>query len=73
MFEIEKGIPIPERGADKKGELRLIIEKMEIGDSIVVPNYMRQVAWHCAKAVGIKIVTKTTNKETLEMRLWRTK
>ena len=73
MFEIEKNVPIPKRGADKKGELRLIIEKMEIGDSIVVPNYMRQMAWQSAKAVGIKIVTKTINKEKLEMRLWRTK
>jgi hypothetical protein len=45
---------------------------MEVGDSIVVPNYMRQATHQAAKAAKIKIVTKTINKETLEMRVWRT-
>lgn len=73
MFKVEKGIPIPKRGADKKGELRLTLEKMEVGDSIIVPNYMRQVAWQAAKAIGIKTQSKTINPETREMRVWRIK
>ncbi len=72
MFKIEKNVPIPKRGADRKGELRLALEQMEIGDSMVVPNYMRQATHQAAKAAKIKIVTKTINKETLEMRVWRT-
>lgn len=72
MFKIEKNVPIPKRGADKKGELRLALEQMEIGDSMVVPNCMHQATHQAAKAAKIKIVTKTINKETLEMRVWRT-
>tara|TARA_R110002153_G_scaffold20853_2_gene70398 strand:+ start:511 stop:807 length:297 start_codon:yes stop_codon:yes gene_type:complete len=71
MIKIEKGIPIPVRGADKKGELRLTLEKMDVGDSIVVPNYLRNVMWHAARAIGIKTTSKTINPVTREMRVWR--
>jgi|TARA_R110000803_G_scaffold172169_1_gene235085 hypothetical protein len=71
MFAIEKNIPIPERGADKKGELRLTLEKMEVGDSIVVPNFLRQVTYAAAKATKIKIAMKTINSETRDTRVWR--
>ena len=73
MFEIEKNIPIPKKGADKKGELRLTLEKMEVGDSFVIPNYLRNVMWQAAKASGIKTQSKTINPETREMRVWRIK
>ena len=71
MFAIEKNIPIPERGEDKKGELRLTLEKMEVGDSIVVPNFLRQVTYAAAKATKIKIAMKTINSETRDTRVWR--
>lgn len=73
MFKVEKGIPIPKRGADKKGELRLTLESLEVGDSFVIPNYLRNVMWQAAKAAGIKTQSKTINPETREMRVWRTK
>ena len=38
MFEIEKGIPIPRGKGRAKGQLRLAVEQMEVGDSIVVPK-----------------------------------
>jgi hypothetical protein len=73
MFEIEKNIPIPKKGADKKGELRLTLEKMEVGDSIIVPNKYRQHTYAAARAANIKISIRTINSETREMRVWRTK
>ena len=79
MFKIEKGIPLPENGVAKKGELRLTLEKMEVGDSIIVPNKYRQHAYAAARAANIKIsirITKSvgqvTNGETQDMRIWRT-
>ena len=73
MFKIEKNIPIPKKGADKKGELRLTLEKMEVGDSFVIPNYLRSVMWQAAKESGIKTQSKTITSETREMRVWRIK
>ena len=72
MFKIEKNVPIPERGADKKGELRLTLEKMEVGDSIVIPDSLRQVTYAAARATKIKISIKTINPVTRETRVWRT-
>ena len=72
VFEIEKGIPIPENGVERKGEIRLTLEKMEVGDSIIVPNKYRQHAYAAAKASNMKISIRTINSETREMRVWRT-
>ena len=71
MFAIEKNIPIPERGADKKGELRLTLEKMEVGDSIVVPNFLRNAAYSAAEKAKIKVAMQTINVETRDARVWR--
>tara|TARA_R100001480_G_scaffold9626_2_gene18007 strand:+ start:1099 stop:1320 length:222 start_codon:yes stop_codon:yes gene_type:complete len=71
MFEIEKNIPIPERGADKKGELRLTLEKMEIGDSFVIPDSLRGNTYAAARAVKIKIAMKTIDLMTRDTRVWR--
>ena len=71
MFEIEKNVPIPERGADKKGELRLTLEKMEIGDSFVIPDSLRGNTYAAARAVKIKIAMKTIDLMTRDTRVWR--
>tara|TARA_B100000900_G_scaffold324482_1_gene284155 strand:- start:373 stop:594 length:222 start_codon:yes stop_codon:yes gene_type:complete len=71
MFEIEKNIPIPERGADKKGELRLTLEKMEVGDSFVIPDSLRGNTYAAARAVKIKIAMKTIDLMTRDTRVWR--
>lgn len=73
MFEIEKGIPLPENGVDKKGKLRLTLEKMEVGDSIIVPNRYRQHAYAAARAANVKISVRITNRETQDLRVWRIK
>lgn len=75
MFTIEKNIPIPAgkgRGA-RKGELRLTMERLEVGDSIVVTNKHRQGIHQIAKAIGIDYVTRTICKDSGEVRVWRTK
>jgi hypothetical protein len=71
MFAVEKNIPIPKRGADKKGELRLTLENMEVGDSIVVPNSLRNAAHSAAKKAKIKVAMRTINSETRDARVWR--
>ena len=72
MLKIEKGVPLPKRGADQRGEIRLALEQMEVGDSVVIPTHMRQITHQAAKAAGVEIATRTINKETQDMRVWRT-
>ena len=68
MFEIEKNVPIPKRGSDKKGELRLTIEKMEVGDSIVVPDFLRQVTYAAAKAAKVTEVAAHHHRDSSQRR-----
>lgn len=78
MYTIEKNIPIPEgstRGGDK-GKLRLTMERMEVGDSIVVRGLHRQHYHAIAKKIGIGYKSKTImksqhGKEQDQVRLWR--
>lgn len=75
MFEIEKGIPIPDgegRGREKS-PLRLAVEKMEVGDSVVVSNTHRQQLHAMSNKLGIKYKTRTISKESGTVRFWRTK
>lgn len=73
MFEIEKGIPIPTTSGGKKKGLRLVMEKMEVGDSVLVSNAHRQQVHQIAKAIGIKYASRTVCKESGKIRVWRTK
>ena len=78
MYKIEKNIPIPEgstRGGDK-GKLRLTMERMEVGDSIVITGKHRQQYHIIAKKIGIGYKSKTIMKskdgrEHDQVRLWR--
>jgi hypothetical protein len=75
MFEIEKNIPIP-CGVGKgraKGALRLSMEQMEVGDSIVVSEKTRQGIHQIATTIGIKYTTRTICKKENKVRVWRTK
>ena len=71
MFAVEKNIPIPKRGANKKCELRLTLENIEVGDSIVVPNSLRNAAHSAAKIAKIKVAMRTINSLTRDSRVWR--
>lgn len=78
MFAIDKNVPIPEgstRGGDK-GKLRLTMEHMEVGDSIVITGKHRQQYHIIAKKIGIGYKSKTIikskdGKEYDQVRLWR--
>ena len=75
MFEIEKISPIPQdsgRGRDKS-MLRLTVEKMEVGDSIVVKDVYRQQLHTMSKSLGIGYTTRTICKGSGKIRFWRTK
>jgi len=72
MYYIEKNIPLPSCNVTKpRGPLRLTLEKMEIGDSILINSSKRATAYATAKDAGIKI--KTTIQEDDYLRIWRVK
>ena len=72
-YEIEKNIPLPEyagRGRSK-GELRLAVESMEVGDSFLVVKDKRTPLPKMAQVLGIGL---TTRKEGDDLyRVWRYK
>lgn len=72
-YEMEKNIPLPEyagRGRGK-GELRLAVEKMEVGDSFLVEAHKRSPLPKMAQVLGIGL---TTRKESDDLyRVWRYK
>lgn len=74
MFTIEKNVPIPnKRGGDKK-DLRLTMEKLEVGDSFLITERRhRQQVHQVAQAIGIKYATRTICKDSGQIRVWRTK
>jgi len=73
MFNIDKDIPMPNgdgRGREK-GELRLTMEKMEVGDSVVVTDKHRQSIHAIAKALNIGYTSRKISVN--QTRVWRTK
>ena len=72
VYEMEKNIPLPEyagRGRSK-GELRLAVERMEIGDSFLVEAHKRSPLPKMAQVLDIGL---TTRKEGNLYRVWRYK
>lgn len=72
LYKLEKNVPMPERHIEKKGDMRLLIEQMDVGDSFVCPKAQRVNVHQIAKAMHIKLTTRTVNRETQDMRVWRT-
>ena len=70
MFVIEKGItpPSTHRGRPK-GQMRIALEKMEVGDSMLVPKANIEHARSLRFRLNIKIATRKVDKTTY--RLWR--
>ena len=72
-YIIESNIPVPE-GTGKgggKGELRLTLEKMKTGQSIVVESRLLRIsAQSMAKQCNIKIKTRRV-EDTNTYRVWR--
>ncbi len=64
-MEIEKNIPLP------KERIRYPIKDMEIGDSILIPNYGNaNSSLRKFRKLGWKF---TRRQENAKIRLWRTK
>ena len=49
-YKLEKNVPVPERHISKKGDMRLLLEQMEVGDSFVCPNAQRTRLHQMSKA-----------------------
>jgi hypothetical protein len=71
-YKLEKNIPVPDKFVAKKGDMRLLLEQMDVGDSFVCPNAQRTRLHQMSKAMKIVITTRTINTETRDMRVWRT-
>lgn len=71
MYYIEKNIPLPTVSKKPKGPLRLAMEKMEVGDSILIESNKQASSYITAKGAGIKI--KTIFEGDRCHRIWRIK
>ena len=71
-YEIEKNIPLPDLiGKGRaKGEVRLTIERMEVGDSFLLESKRRLAVNKIAQVLGIGL---TTRKKGDFYRVWRYK
>jgi len=79
MYKIEKNIPFPEDdGREKrpKTDLRLTMEQMEVGDSIVLNSWVKErtkVDRICG-AIGFAYTTRKIDSINYNrVRMWRTK
>lgn len=72
--EIEKNIPIPERGGGRRPENQELLKRMDIGDSIYFPDSTTTMItnrfYNPSKTVG---VTLAYRKVGTGVRMWRTK
>ncbi len=71
QYQIEKGIVMPERAnlRREKSPLRLALEQMEIGDSIVVDRDHESRVHPLARNAGINIAARRQPDGTT--RVWR--
>lgn len=69
-YKIEKGIPFPKHANRQRG-LTATIRKMEIGDSILVPNKTQGSVWSVLSSMKPKKFT--TRKDGTSTRIWRIK
>lgn len=71
QYQIEKGIVIPKRGnlVREKTPFRLILDQMEIGDSVVIDRAMERQAHGIAKGAKVRISLRRQPDGTT--RVWR--
>lgn len=67
-INIESGIPVPSKN-EGKSTLTSLFRKLKIGDSMLLPVYMRTSMSSYAKLARIKITCRSISK--LEFRVWR--
>ena len=67
---IVSDVPIPTSTAWRKpNSLASILSKMQVGDSVRLSRSVRDSVFVNAKAVGIRITTRTLDRDTF--RVWR--
>ena len=73
QFRITSGVPMPKKAAKLKGELRLAIEALQVGDSFKICDrkYYQQV-YNLSKVLGIKIAVRNIGEKNT-WRVWRIK
>ena len=66
---IEKGIPIPPRGAASGSSITVTVKRMEVGDSIVVDKHGNWSARVCSQRIGVKLCARRIDEKS--WRMWR--
>jgi hypothetical protein len=70
-YEIVNNVPLPDESRGRtKGEVRLTIERMEVGDSFLLESKRRFAVNKIAQVLGISL---TTRREGDLYRVWRYK
>jgi hypothetical protein len=70
-YRIEKNVPLPESRGKAKSELRVVMESMEVGDSIVIPRTeigRAEGVMNTVRAAGKRFATRVINEG---IRIWR--
>lgn len=72
MFEVEKGVPLPELSAKRQG-IRAFMRALDVGDSFCAPadyqNRIRCAAVVLNKKTAMRYVTRTLEDKSI--RVWR--
>lgn len=72
MFKVEKGVPLPVGGRGRsRGQLRLAIETMEVGDSMVIPVKLRDRVPNIMSRLKFGYTTRKVDAQ--HCRIWRVK
>lgn len=74
MIQIQKDVPLTEKRKREKQELRIAIEQMQVGDSILVPakNLTNNGTFTSSSQIGKAIGIQLTQRKTAEgTRIWR--
>jgi hypothetical protein len=70
-YRIEKNVPLPEGRRPIKSELRLSLESMKVGDSILIPRTevcKADAAFNALRALGKRFSTRAIDEG---IRIWR--
>lgn len=72
---LERGIPLPEPTAVADPELVALVDRMQVGDSVVLKMNERLAVYTIAKKRGFTVTVRTIDKNTTPatIRCWRTK
>ena len=68
-YEIEKGIPIPNRA--RHTGLAKALRQLNVGDSLLIPAKQKESAYSNARYGGIKVTLRAAGNGNI--RVWRTK